>query len=501
MSSLDPWFVSSRTRFIQIAMLRKTILALSLSATTACYSGCGSKGGDDPGPVTPPVTNPTGNLDVAAWMTKGDQTALLQKQNVVLSFDTKANGYVYIDVDSTQKYQGIDGFGYTLTGGSAYVINRLDPIVKANLLKELFGAQDNSISISYLRLSIGASDLDATTFSYNDLPAGQTDVNLSTFSLAPDKTDLIPLLKEIVAINPTIKFLATPWSAPVWMKDNGDFKGGSLKPEYYSVYAQYFVKYIQQMKAEGITIDAITPQNEPLHDGNNPSLYMTAAQQATFIKTNLGPAFQTAGLTTKIIVYDHNCDRPDYPLTVLNDAAARAFVNGSAFHLYSGNITALSQVHDSYPDKHVYFTEQYTASTGGFDGDLKWHLKNVVIGSMRNWSRNALEWNLANDASFGPHTQGGCTVCKGALTIGGSVIRNVAYYIIAHASKFVPIGSVRIGSNIIGNLQNVAFQTPDGKKVLIVSNDGTAPETFNIRFKGKWVTHGLDAGAVATYVW
>lgn len=464
-------------------------------------AGCSGKKGDDTGGGNPPPNPPAGNPDVAAWMTTGDQLSLLQKQTVVLSFGTTANAFPFIDVDSTQQYQSMDGFGYTLTGGSAYVINRMNPADKTNLLKELFSNQDNAIGVSYLRLSIGASDLNASVFSYDDMPAGQTDVNLDHFSLNPDKADLIPLLKEIVAINPSIKFLSTPWSPPVWMKDNSSSVGGSLKPEYYGVYAKYFVKYIQQMKAEGITIDAITPQNEPLHAGNNPSLYMTAAQQADFIKNHLGPAFQSAGITTKIIVYDHNCDRPDYPLEVLNDAAAKPFVHGSAFHLYAGNINALSQVHTAHPDKHVYFTEQYTASNGSFDGDLKWHLKNVVIGATRNWSKTVLEWNLANDASFGPHTSGGCTTCKGALTISGSVTRNVAYYIIAHASKFVPSGSVRIASNIAGNLQNVAFLTPAGKKVLIVSNDGNSPETFNIRFKGKWVTHSLNAGAVATYVW
>lgn len=465
-------------------------------------ASCSGKNGDDTGGGgNPPPNPPAGNPDVAAWMTTGDQLSLLQKQSVVLSFGTTSNAYPFIDVDSVQQYQSIDGFGYTLTGGSAYVINRMNGTDKANLLKELFSSQENAISISYLRLSIGASDLSASVFSYDDMPAGQTDVNLDQFSLNPDKGDLIPLLKEIIAINPSIKFLGTPWSPPVWMKDNGSSIGGSLKPEYYGVYAKYFVKYIQQMKAEGITIDAITPQNEPLHPGNNPSLYMTAAQQADFIKNHLGPAFQAAGITTKIIVYDHNCDKPDYPLAILNDAAAKAFVAGSAFHLYAGDISALSQVHNAHPDKHVYFTEQYTASTGSFNGDLKWHLKNVVIGASRNWSKATLEWNLANDVSYGPHTQGGCTTCKGALTIGGTVVRNVAYYIIAHASKFVPSGSIRIASNIAGSIQNVAFLTPQGKKVLIVSNDSNGPETFNIRFKGKWVTHSLSAGAVATYVW
>jgi glucosylceramidase len=255
------------------------------------------------------------------------------------------------------------------------------------------------------------------------------------------------------------------------------------------------------MKAKGITIHAITPQNEPLHPGNNPSLLMLAAQQKDFIKNNLGPAFKTAGIATKIIVYDHNCDRPDYPLEILQDPMARLFVEGSAFHLYAGDVSVLSTVHDAYPDKNVYFTEQWTGANGTFSGDLKWHLKNVIIGTMRNWSKVALEWNLANDPNYHPHTPGGCTECKGALTIGTSITRNVSYYIIGHASKFVPPGSIRIASTQSGNLSNVAFVTPQGKKVLIVENDGTKDEGFSIKYKGQFSSTSLPAGAVGTYVW
>jgi glucosylceramidase len=287
------------------------------------------------------------------------------------------------------------------------------------------------------------------------------------------------------------------------MKDNTNFIGGSLKPEYYSVYAQYFVKYIQKMKEEGITIDAITPQNEPLHPGNNPSMLMLAEQQADFIKNHLGPAFKAVNSTVKIVVYDHNCNKPEYPIAILNDAEAYPYVDGSAFHLYEGDISALSTVHTAFPNKNIYFTEQYTASTGSFDGDLKWHIKNVIIGSMRNWSKTALEWNLANDGTFGPHTPGGCTTCKGALTINSSesFTRNVGYYIVGHASKFVPTGSVRISSTISGNLNTVAFKTPAGKKVLIVENDGDTTQTFNIKHKGVWVSTSLGAGSVGTYIW
>ena len=188
------------------------------------------------------------------------------------------------------------------------------------MLNELFGTGNNSIGISYLRISIGASDLNASVFSYNDMPAGQTDVDLAHFNLSQDTIDVIPVLKQILTINPEIKIMGSPWSAPPWMKDNDNSKGGSLEPKYYGVYAKYFVKYIQEMQSRGITIDAITPQNEPQHGGNNPSMVMSAVQQADFIKNHLGPAFKAAALKTKIIICDHNCDNPDYPITILNDA-------------------------------------------------------------------------------------------------------------------------------------------------------------------------------------
>jgi glucosylceramidase len=484
--------------------IKNTMKFLVVLTLTLLMSKC-SPSGDTVDPAPAPTPNPPAVVtnEVDFWLTKGNQSVMLQKQTSVLAFGTTVNNYANIEVDDAKTFQTIDGFGYTLTGGSAQVINQLNAQKRQELLKELFGSDANSIAISYLRISIGASDLNAAPFTYNDLTSGQTDLNLANFSLAPDKTDLIPMLKEIVAINPNIKIMATPWSPPVWMKDNSSFIGGSLKPEYYAVYAKYFVKYIQTMKAEGITIDAVTPQNEPLHPGNNPSMLMLALQQAEFIKNHLGPAFKAANLSTKIVAYDHNCNKPEYPIAVLNDPGANPYVDGSAFHLYEGDISALSTVHNAFPNKNIYFTEQFTASTGSFDGDLKWHVKNVIIGSMRNWSRTALEWNLANNASFGPNTPGGCTTCKGALTINSSdsFTRNVGYYIIAHASKFVPAGSVRISSTISGNLNSVAFKIPGGKKVLIVENDGNTSEIFNIKQNGKWITTSLEAGSVGTYIW
>lgn len=228
---------------------------------------------------------------------------------------------------------------------------------------------------------------------------------------------------------------------------------------------------------------------------------MSATEQADFIKNYLGPAFKAANISTKIIVYDHNCDVPSYPLTILNDADANKYVDGSAFHLYAGNITALTQVHNAFPGKNVYFTEQWVGGPGNFPEDLKWHVKNLIIGATRNWSKNVLEWNLASDPNYNPHTPGGCTSCLGGLTIGTTVTRNVSYYIVAHASKFVTSGSVRVASDLVGTLANVAFKTPSGKKVLIVLNEGSSKQTFNIKFNNMIVTTELSAGAVGTYVW
>ena len=471
-------------------MITKKIVSIIYSVALISCVSCNSLAQEE-----------TSKKNIDAWLTKADETIKLQKQTSILAFTTASNSFQNIEIDPSKTYQNIDGFGYTLTGGSVEVINQLSASKKEALLQELFGNGENSIGISYLRLSIGASDLNSSVFSYDDLPAGQTDITLSQFSLSKDQA-LVDMLKKILTINPNIKIIATPWSPPVWMKDNGSSIGGSLKTEYYGVYAQYFVKYIQEMKKNGITIDAVTPQNEPLHPGNNPSMYMSAEQQRDFIKNNLGPAFQTANLSTKIVVYDHNCDKPEYPLTILADTEASKFVDGSAFHLYAGNILVLNNVHNAYPNKNVYFTEQWTGSTGTFSGDLLWHTKNVVIGSMRNWSKIALEWNLANDASFGPHTPGGCTECKGAITINNSetFTRNVGYYIIAQASKFIPQNSVRISSTESGNLSSVAFKTPAGKIALIVLNDGANNETFNIKYNDKVATTSLSANSVATYI-
>jgi glucosylceramidase len=444
--------------------------------------------------------------DIQLWLTNPDKSALFQQQKT-LRFSGAEPGTTAepaIAIDDHKTFQTIDGFGFALTGGSAQHLAHMEPAKRAALLKELFAVDGKNIGISYLRISIGSSDLNDHVYSYDDLAAGETDPQLTKFNLAPDRTEVLPILKEILAINPAIQILGSPWSAPPWMKTNNNAKGGNLKPEYYETYANYFVKYLQAMKAEGIRLDAITIQNEPLNDKNTPSMLMSAEEQALFIKDHLGPAFQAAKIRTKIILYDHNCDVPEYAITILKDPQANPYVDGSGFHLYGGEITAMSTVHNAFPQKNLYFTEFMAVEpTEPARIFISKPVVGTFIGALQNWSRNVLLWNLAANSKFEPHTDnGGCPICQGAVTIDGNeVTRNLAYYAMAHFSKFVRPGSMRIASTSPPNLPNVAFRTADGGAILVVANEGKSLQPFRVQYRENSFRTDLKAGAVGTYVW
>lgn len=441
-------------------------------------------------------------LSLAVWLTTADQRALFQRQTQALCFSEQQHDLPAIVVDAEQTFQTMEGFGFSLTGGSAMLISRLPEAKKNSLLQELFSPDGDGIGISFLRLSIGASDLSERSYSYDDRPDGQADFELVHFDIAAGDREVIPLLQEILAIKPDLKIIATTWSAPPWMKTNQSFIGGKLRPDCYAVFAAYLVKYLEVMREQGIAIQAITPQNEPLNQKNDPSMLMEASEQAEFIKHYLGPALCRAGLdNVELFCWDHNCDVKEYPLAVFADAEARRYLSGSAWHLYGGDISTLSEVHQAYPAMKIYFTEQWVGSDGQFAADLLWHVRHVLIGSIRNWSRVVLEWNLAADSFCGPHTAGGEAHCVGALTIGDEVSRNVAYYVIAHAAKFVPPGSLRIDSHAQIDLPNAAFLSPLGYILLIVLNDGPDAKAFSIRYRNNNVITRLPAAAVATYVW
>ena len=446
-----------------------------------------------------------GHSQFMQTITSSDGRFLRNKMDAPLLGQAQLKNIVSTDTvyfNDQIQFQQIEGFGYTLTGGSAYLLHQMPVQNRLAILKELFGRGPNDLNVNYLRISIGASDLDATVFSYDDLQEGEVDPDLIKMTIAKDQEFLIPILKEIQSIQPNLKLIASPWSPPVWMKDNGKSKGGHLLSKYYETYAQYFVKYIQLMRAEGLQINAVTIQNEPEHGGNNPSMLMTAVEQNTFIKNHLGPAFKKQGLQTEIVIWDHNADNPNYPIQILNDSVTKSFISASAFHLYLGHESALSKLHQAYPDKKIYFTEQWTGARGSFAGDFMWHMEHIVIGTMTNWSSMVLEWNLANDPTYGPHTPGGCTECLGALTIDGSDLkRNVSFYIIGQVAPFIPAGSARIQTKSSNaQIKSIGFKRPDGKKVLVALNTGKET-VFTIDFEQKKYNFTLPEKSASTIVW
>lgn len=406
----------------------------------------------------------TGTYD--AWATNSSKRMEPQDTKAL---ETSTRASVRITLNPEQTYQVIDGFGWMLNQGSAKLLMQLPADTRRAMLEELFGP--DGLRASMVRVAIGACDLSESDYTYAD----SYDETLSNFAIAQqDLTSVIPILQEICTIYPDIKVLACAWTAPTWMKENtawyNAYVGGSLQSKYYSLYADYFVKYIEVMAAWGISVWGISVQNEPLNEHNDPSMVWTKEQMYKFIAGSLGPKMKEAGFTdVHIIAYDHNCDVTDFPIHV----AKSKYVYGTAFHLYAGDISALSTVYET-SGKPVLFTEQYTGKDGDFTGDLEWHTKNVVLGSLNHMSTTVLEWNLCSDPDYSIHTSGGCTTCKGALTINGSTLthRNVSYYIIGHAARVIDAGAQRIeGTTTASNLSYVAAQNPDGSIGVVIYND------------------------------
>ena len=442
---------------------------------------------------------------IESWITR-DASAPLQPQPP-LAFTNSAphDSLATIEVDDSRTFQPIEGFGFALTGGSAYLLSGLAAATRTELLKELFAPTPDSLGLSCLRLSIGASDLGRKDFSYWHVRRGTVDPDLALFDLHAGDREVVPMLQEILKVNPDIKVMAAPWSAPPWMKSNGSYIAGHLRPDCYEAYARYFARYIEAMREHGIHISAVTPQNEPQNPRNEPSMVMSAAEQTDFIRNHLGPTLAKSAPGTEILCWDHNCDGVDFPLAVLADDGARAFISGVAWHLYNGTPDAMSYVHDKYPDKKVYFTEQWVSAREDFMTPLRWHTRNIVVGALRNGSRTAMEWNLASDPEHLLHSKLGAVGALGGITIapsgGPQIVRNVGYYLMAHAAKYIRPGSTRIHSTEPERLINVACLTPDKQLVMVVMNDGTENKRFALKHNGASATMELNAGDVATLRW
>jgi glucosylceramidase len=434
--------------------------------------------------------------------TDGDQSKLLQSQPALtFSAGQAANG---ITVDATTTYQTMDGFGAALTDSSAWLIaNQLNAAQQTAFLQQLFDPHAG-IGLSFLRQPMGASDFSQSgNYSYDDMPAGQTDPQLTHFSIAHDQAYLIPLLKQALAINPTLKIIAEPWSPPAWMKTTGTMNGGNVNTAMFSPLAGYFVKFVQAYNAAGIPIYAVAPQNEPENSNTSyPTALLSAPDEANFVANYLAPAFVSSGINTAIIGYEHNWNDTTYPTTLLAGSAA-PYLAGTAFHCYAGDVSSQSTVEAAYPNKGIWFTECSGTVGSSFSGDLVWNTSNLLVGATRNWARSVLLWNLVLNQNSGPQN-GGCTNCRGVVTINGSTITpNVEYYVLAHLAKYVMPGAKRISSNTFGpgSIEDVAFLNPDRSIALLVLNGAATAGTFQVNWQGQTFSYTLPASSIATFVW
>lgn len=468
--------------------------------------------------------------EIRQWLTTPDGTSLYEEAQVLQFQNRRIDRSIPIIVDERQAYQEMLGFGYSLTGGSAELLMKMAPGARARILSELFGREPGQMGMSVVRLTVGASDMNSFVFSYDDMPEGKADWELKHFSLSQDLEDVVPVMQEILSLNGDVWIMASPWSAPAWMKEKYDVRGGKLRRECYDVYARYLARYIVEMDRKGIPVHALTIQNEPLNSRNTPSMPWSPEDQKIFIRDYLGPEFERQGIKTQILAFDHNCDRPDYPLSLLEEPETAKYIAGSAFHQYMGDMSAMSMVHSFRPDKDIFFSEQMIVdrSGGAVTARIAPSVKRMLIDIPRNWSRDVILWNLAADPKAGPHTgNGGCPFCFGAITLDGdTVTRNLAYYVVAHASENVPRGSVRINStdtadsaaflfedeqapgvmrymqyDKAGVLPNVAFRTPDGRVVLIVANTASDNQRVTIQYHGEFAAVNLPSGSVGTYTW
>ncbi|WP_340389143.1 glycoside hydrolase family 30 beta sandwich domain-containing protein [Paenibacillus sp. FSL E2-0151] len=478
-------------------------------------------------PAPPPVVDKQRTAEV--WLTTGDQHNLLARQKPIPITDHHdadtsssvsstqgpdiSSSAFTIQIDPDKTYQTMDGFGAAMTGSSAHLINELPEEQQEQLLKELFTTE--GLNMDMVRHTIGASDYSvdetgvASSYTYDDIESGK-DYDMESFSIEKDQ-EVVNMLERVADLKPDLNVLGTPWTAPAWMKYGEKTTNGWYldynDPQVYEAYARYFVKYIKAYQTKGIPIYGITLQNEPEFTSDKyPSMSMGAEEQAMFIQDYLGPALQDAGLDTRIIAYDHNWDQAvEYTNKVLGDEQAAAYIDGSAFHCYAGDPSAMSEVHERFPDKNIYFTE----CSGGewspdFGENLSWQMSNLIIGAPRNWAKNVLLWNIALDPQGGP-TNGGCENCRGVVTIdpdSDEITRNVEYYVLGHISRYVRPGAVRVASTQEqGKIENVTFRNPDGTMVLVAANTGEAEVSFDVVMSGDSFRYILPSQSAATFRW
>ncbi|MEV5310334.1 ricin-type beta-trefoil lectin domain protein [Streptomyces sp. NPDC052610] len=451
---------------------------------------------------------------VNVWLTTTDDTAGrhvvrgLQAQTPFAFQAGTGGGGENITVDENTRYQTFTGGGASFTDTAAWLMDGSGALSQATrdaTMRKLFSPTEG-IGLSFLRNPMGGSDLARFGYTYDDVPAGQTDPDLSEFSIAHDLQDVVPLTKQARQLNPALTVMASPWTAPAWMKDSGQLNGGWLKAEHYGTYASYFVKYLQAYRDQGIPVAYVTAQNEPTCCAGYPSMSWNASGLAYFTKNELLPRLQAAGLPTKVLAHDWNWDTYDaYAAQTVDDLAVRSHPNfgGIAWHGYGGDVTKQTAVHDRYPQLDAFGTEH---SGGTWIADQQREDMMNIIDYTRNWAKSVTKWSLAVDQNRGPHN-GGCGTCDGLITVHngdarhGQVDFTIEYYTMGHLTKFVRPGAHRIASTASAAVPNVAWRNPDGSKALIAYNPSSSARTVTVNWGSQHAAYSLPGRTSATFTW
>jgi glucosylceramidase len=455
--------------------------------------------------------------DVTIYVTTNNRSQDFKKQ--AADFSSKSNmSPTTIKLNPAERFQTMDGFGAAITGSTAFNLMKMTKENRTKFLKETFSPTEG-MGQSYVRISIGCSDFSLSEYILCDTPG------IENFGLTSEETDyVIPVLKEILAINPDLKIMGSPWTPPQWMKVNNltdlqpfnSWTSGQLNPAYYGDYATYFVKWIQAMNQNSIKIYSVTPQNEPLNRGNSASLYMGWEEQFEFVQNHLVPQFKAASLSTKIYLFDHNynydnmADQNGYPMKIYDAGIDSEVVAGAAYHNYGGDKAELLKVQSRYPDRELVFTET-SIGTWNDGRNLQVRLiddmREVALGTVNNGCKAVIVWNLMLDTERGPNREGGCQTCYGAVDIDisdfSTITRNSHYYIIGHLSSVVKPGAVRIGTTGFSDpgFIHSAFENTDGTYAVVLLNSTSASKSITLDDGKQHFTYEVPANSVISYKW
>lgn len=525
-------------------MIKISKLFLTGVLAVMCACNCTSEKPDNGGSDTPDPKPETVKKDVVAYVTTADGS----KQFAMSTFkfgkpgSMSPNQVVY-DKSALEPIT-VDGFGLAVTTSAAYNLLQMTQEDRTAFLEETF-SREKGAGMSLIRVAIGASDFCiGDNYTWCDTPG------LENFAVhTQDETLLFPVLKEIYAINPDVKIIGSPWSCPKWMKANmpggnnwdaskfndpvtdettfDSWTAGRLKPSCYDEYAEYFVKWIQTMEAEGFDIHAITMQNEPLNPGNSMSLVMPWKDQKEFVKV-LGPAMDKAGLAdVQILLFDHNFDydskpgQDKYPLNIYADPEAYKWADGSAWHWYGGNVTELDEIYATNPEKSIYFTEASIGTWIVGDDNLRWDynflsnclvndFSSIFLGTLKRGGSGVTLWNLMLDDKRGPYSphDGSCKTCYGAVTIHSgnykTIVKNSHWFDCAHASVALKPGARRMSYNAMNIGSGVEMQmylNPDNTVGVLVCNKSSKDQDFAFANTKFTVNFTAPANAVSSLIW